>query len=120
MASFLLLRVAQFGRVPVVVSLATGAERVEHVATVDVEPLTTVEVRFLVEDLIQDPVPYRVADGLRGGTGGNLLAIVEAVGRLTPEQLKGRDLLPHPLPLGNSAAQRLRRAGRDGCLDVAS
>ena len=115
-ASYLLQRVAQFGRVPVVVSVASGGEPVGgHVATVDIDPLTTDEVRVLVEDLIEDPVPYRVADGLCGGTGGNLLAVVEAVGRLTAEQLKGRDLLPHPLPLGNSAAQRLlRAAGRDG------
>ena len=68
---------------------------------------------MLVEDVIQEPLPHRVADGLRGGTGGNLLAVVEVVGRLTPEQLKGRDLLPHPLPLGNSAAQRLLRAGHE-------
>ena len=59
------------------------------------------------------PVPYRVADALRSGTGGNLLAVVEAVGRLTPEQLEGRDLLPHPLPLGNAAAQRLLGAHRE-------
>ena len=78
-ASYLLQLVAQLGGVPVVVSLASGTERVGgHVATVDIEPLSTDEVRVLVEDLIQDPVPYRVADGLRGGTGGNLLAIVEA------------------------------------------
>ena len=113
-ASYLLQRVAQFGRVPVVVSSATGAEwSWGHVATVDIEPLTTDEIRVLVEDLIQDPVPYRVAEGLRGGTGGNLLAVVEALGRLTSEQLKGRDLLPHPLPLGTSAAQRLLRTGRE-------
>lgn len=114
-ASYLLQRVAQFGGVPVVVSTASGGAPVAaHVATVDIEPLTTDEVRRLVEDLIQDPVPYRVADGLRGGTGGNRLAVVEAVGRLTAEQLKGRDLLPHPLPLGNSAAQRLLRGGDRG------
>ena len=110
-AGYLLRRVAQFGGVPVVISVASGASVGGHVATVDIEALTSDEVRTLVEDLIEDPVPYRVADGLRGGTGGNLLAVVEAVGRLTPEQLKGRDLLPHPLPLGNSAAQRLLRAG---------
>ena len=43
-ASYLLQRVAQFGRVPVVVSSATGAEwSWGHVATVDIEPLTTDE-----------------------------------------------------------------------------
>ena len=68
---------------------------------------------MLVEDVIQEPLPHRVADGLCGGTGGNLLAVVEVVGRLTAEQLKGRDLLPHPLPLGNSAAQRLLGSGHE-------
>ena len=111
-AGYLLQRVAQFGGVPVVVSMASGGTPVAgRIATVDIEPLTTDQVRRLVEDLTQDPVPYRVADGLHGGTGGNRLAVVEAVGRLTAEQLKGRDLLPHPLPLGNAAAQRLLRVG---------
>jgi DNA-binding CsgD family transcriptional regulator len=113
-AGHLLRRVAQFGGVPVVVSVASGGEPVGgHVATVDIEPSTSDEVRTLVEDLIEAPVPYRVADALRSGTGGNLLAVVEAVGRLTPEQLEGRDLLPHPLPLGNAAAQRLLGGHRE-------
>ncbi len=109
-ASYLLHRVAQFGRVPVVVSVASGADRVGgHAATVDIDPLTTDEVRVIVEDLIEEPVPYRVAEGLWQGTGGNLLAVVEAVGQLTPERLTGRDLLPHPLALSRSAAHRLLR-----------
>ena len=112
-AAYLLQRVAQFGGVPVVVSVASGTDQVRHAITVDLGPLTVDGIRVLVEDVIEEPVPHRVAVGLRHGTGGNLSAVVEVVGRLTAEQLKGRDLLPHPLPLGSAAAQRLLGSDRE-------
>ncbi len=109
-AAYALRRLAQFGGVPVLLSAQHGAWAGGPVPTVDLEPLTTDDVRLLVERLVDAPVPYRVAESLRTVTGGNLLGVAAATDRLTAEQLSGRDLLPHPLPLGHAAARRLLRA----------
>ena len=53
-----------------------------------------------------------VAAALADGTGGNPLALVEAVRSLTPAQRRGQDALPDPLPLGDrlgaALGQRIR------------
>jgi DNA-binding CsgD family transcriptional regulator len=51
-------------------------------------------------------VDVRVAQRLAGETLGNPLALVELADQLSPGQLSGAELLPHPLPLGAEPAAR--------------
>jgi hypothetical protein len=42
-----------------------------------------------------------VRDALVGAAGGNPLALIELPRSLTPDQLRGREPLPDPLPVGD-------------------
>ncbi|HVX22205.1 MAG TPA: BTAD domain-containing putative transcriptional regulator [Acidimicrobiales bacterium] len=46
-----------------------------------------------------------VLTALLGASGGNPLALVEAYGRLRPEQIEGWEPLPDPLPIGAALAE---------------
>jgi hypothetical protein len=78
---------------------------------VELTGLDTDDIRRAIEDRLSSPIPHRVADQLRRRTGGNPLALFEIVDGLTPDQLNGRALLPHPLPLSASTARRLAPPG---------
>ena len=111
-AVYVLRRVAQLGT-PVVLSvdLAGVGSELDRLPVVELGGLDTEAVRLLLEELVGTPVPYRVAAQLRRETSGNPLAITTLIAALTADQLGGRDLLPHPLPLARSAAQRLAARG---------
>lgn len=106
-AAYAMRRLAQFGGVPVLLSVRRGAWSGGPAATVDLEALSVDDVRQLVEGRVGAPVPFRVAEALQIRTAGTVAAVVAAVDRLTADQLAGRDLLPHPLPIGDAAARRL-------------
>jgi DNA-binding CsgD family transcriptional regulator len=55
----------------------------------------------LLETSISQPIDAGVAEHVVAETGGNPLAVVEAVRGLSSEQLGGRAPLPEPLPVGH-------------------
>jgi predicted ATPase len=59
------------------------------------------------------PIEARVAERIVVGTAGNPLAIVEAAAELTPEQLRGQEPLPEPLPIGHQLEELFIRRVRD-------
>ena len=59
--------------------------------------------------LLRGRVAAGLVDPLVVATGGNPLALVEAVRRLTPEQRRGSAPLPDVLPLGDRLASAFRR-----------
>jgi DNA-binding CsgD family transcriptional regulator len=55
----------------------------------------------LLKTSISGPIDAAVAERIVADTGGNPLALISAAGELTPEQLRGREPLPGPLPVGH-------------------
>jgi len=62
-------------------------------------------------ELLRGQVGAGLVDPLVVATGGNPLALIEAVRRLTPEQRRGSAPLPDVLPLGDRLASAFRRPG---------
>jgi DNA-binding CsgD family transcriptional regulator len=69
------------------------------VPTVHLAGLSAVAARELIAS-VDGTVSAEVADQLRAETGGNPLAIIEAVRALSPGALAGVEPLPRPLPVG--------------------
>ncbi|CCH79802.1 hypothetical protein BN12_60008 [Nostocoides japonicum T1-X7] len=111
--AYLLRRVSQLSTRVVLVTGASHVPAPLHgIPVVELRPLEVDQARALIESLIDEPVPYRVAEQIRRSTAGVPLAIASVVRRLTSSQLAGLDLLPHPLPLSEVSARRLLpRAG---------
>ncbi len=66
--------------------------------------------RELLETSVSRPIDPHVANRIVAETEGNPLAVVEAAGELTPDQLGGTEPLPEPLPVGHRLeASYLRR-----------
>ncbi|MBD7996640.1 ATP-binding protein [Arthrobacter sp. Sa2CUA1] len=60
------------------------------------------------------PLDRRVADRLITATGGNPLAMLDLLADLSAQQLRGEELLPDPVPVGQRLAGYYLR--QDGCL----
>ena len=66
--------------------------------------------RELLKTSVSRPIDPHVANRIVAETEGNPLAVVEAAGELTPDQLGGTEPLPEPLPVGHRLeASYLRR-----------
>jgi AAA ATPase domain len=63
----------------------------------------------MIAEVAGCPVPRDLAAQLWAATGGNPLALIETVKRLTEEVLTGRSALPDPLPLAADVAAMLRQ-----------
>jgi hypothetical protein len=72
----------------------------------------------LLETSISRPVDAGVAARIIAETGGNPLAIVEAVRELSPKQLDGRAPLPEPLAVGHQLNVLFVRRVRDLLTDT--
>ncbi|HYI57451.1 MAG TPA: LuxR C-terminal-related transcriptional regulator [Microlunatus sp.] len=105
-AAYVLRRIAQLGT-PVLLSVEEAGALLERFPTVELPPLDVGDARVLIEDAVGVPVPYRVAERITGRCGGNVLALTAVVRELGNDELGGRALLPHPLPLARSVANRL-------------
>lgn len=81
--------------VALILAARTGAV-VEGIERFTLDGLPAADVEALL-----DGVPARVADRLHAATGGNPLALREAVARLNPAQRAGAAPLPEPLPVGD-------------------
>lgn len=86
---------------PVAVDRAAGIE------VIRVEGLPPEDAAALVHDLADGPVAPDVVECLVEGTGGNPLALTEAIAALDAHQLAGRTVLPDPLPVGPGIVRAL-------------
>jgi predicted ATPase len=71
------------------------------------------DAQELLESSTDRPADAAVAERIIVETGGNPLAIVEAVAQMTPEQLGGREPLPEPLPVGHQVEDLFLRRVRE-------
>jgi DNA-binding CsgD family transcriptional regulator len=83
------------------------------VAELVVANLPDAAARALLVSLVEGHVDAAVADSIIVQTLGNPLAVVEAMARLTADQLAGVAPLPEPFPVGDRLTQRfVRQVGR--------
>lgn len=69
------------------------------IAELQISGLSAEDAAALVASHAGHPVAPDVAERLAAATDGNPLALVDLARHLTPAQLNGAELLPHPLPL---------------------